>query len=233
MIRFIPQLGIHEQRVPTTVTPVDLLASPSLFSASLDFAQKQARGALEKTLQGLLSFPSLKAKLNQEGPQHFYVDSWVSSTRQGEVPSPFGLHNDGVPKTNGQPELDRLGKNGNAQIWLVLTGDTNGRSLPTFVDEPVNCNEAIIDPKAVWTSLHRRYFRWVAEGHIEHRHLPYGAIAHYNGDTLHTALPTQTFSGKPHLRLLTRISYLPNQKPQLNKVLRLEEILIHQPFEHD
>ncbi len=233
MLRFTPQLEIHENQVPFKRTRSELLASPSLFSASLDFAQKRARGALEGSLQGLLSLPSLKAQLKQAGPEHFYVDSWVNETHQGEVPSPFGLHNDGAPKINGQAALDRLGKNGNVRVWLVLTGDGNGRSCPLFVNEPIDINEASIDPKAVWTSLHKNYFRWVAEAHITHRCLPYGAIAAYNGNTLHTALPTQTFSGEPHLRLLTRISYLPEQSPQLNRVLSPEEIPIHHPFDHD
>lgn len=219
MTTFVPKYTEAPGLEKTQFSECDLLESPSYFSADLEFARRNAKGALADVLTFLGADHEFQ-NLVATRPQDAYVDSWVTQTRTGEIASPFGLHTDGAPKRGHQPDVDLLGRNGDSRHFLVLLGDRNGSARTRFVREYVSVDATELDKNRVWTSLHQRLYPEVQSGKVKSSELPYGVLAKYDGNTLHTAQPTtlQQGTGLAHTRLLVRVSFLTHMGPQLNTI---------------
>lgn len=89
------------------------------------------------------------------------IDTKVTMLKPGMYPCIGGWHCDEVPRSvkNGQPIISKIGDD--AQHWLVSLA-TDPKLCPTaFISEQVDLLDGVIDPDAVWKSLHK---------HIESSH---------------------------------------------------------------
>jgi hypothetical protein len=164
-----------------------------------------------------------------QGKVKSYVDSWFTQTTTGQVPSPYGLHVDGSKKSPQGWDLDNLGSNDEAWMFLMVLSGQNGSSNPLFVTDTFSVLREELDPKAPFVTLHRTAFPQVLDGRLKSTSLPSGVLAVYNGNTVHTAMPTRVQRGKYLPRVLVRVSFLPHHYPYAQIQRRPNEVPLFEP----
>jgi len=207
---FDSRVDMHTPLLPTGLTSEQVMGECAFFSCELDFALAHTDDLGKEILEAMGYNSAFQDEMERvkRGERLVFVDSWANSMTRNQSGSPYGFHLDGAKKDpqTKKADLKTLDKN-NGRMFLCLVGDDKGVSSTDFIHDRLHVPRSAIGRVNPWADLHQFTRKHLTR--TTRRPLPYGQIATYSGQTIHSASRTNLREGaKRHTRRLTRVSFL-------------------------